>query len=335
MRLLLLLPTTTIKVRAQAPARARTQASRHPAAATERARPGPASNVSGTRGADEGPQQPAACTQASIERGGQGEMDWEDAAAVDMETEMEMAREEVAAEEAAAERAERAVREDRRAGEERGRAVTAAAAAVRDAEQLVAGVRSAKRTVDVVARVCRPARPADLRRRRAQERQREAEERRAHSDKKEKAARQVQWALVRAVMCGVLHRTWQKQRRKRRAVGAAGMSAPGRQRGDEGMKGDDAAYSGPPLSGDPFLGRPLTLPKAGVHRCTKSARLEIYEKMYPPTQEEPTRREGATGPERPQRKRPSGQQCYANGGEGAKRRRKAETGMPEGRPPGT
>ena len=59
---------------------------------------------------------------------------------------------------------------------------------------------------------------------------------------------------------------------------------------------------------------------------------------YPALALSPVRREGSTGPERPQRRRPDGQECYVESRlAGAKRRRTGkgeETGMPTGRPPG-
>ena len=64
-----------------------------------------------------------------------------------------------------------------------------------------------------------------------------------------------------------------------------------------------------------------------------------YERSYPVCTEEPMRREGATGPERPKRMRPDGVVCYVegkNGGLGVKRRnvkQGEQTGRPPGRPP--
>ena len=64
-----------------------------------------------------------------------------------------------------------------------------------------------------------------------------------------------------------------------------------------------------------------------------------YDRRYPVCTEEPTRREGATGPERPKRMRPDGAVCYVegkNGGLGVKRRnvkQDEQTGRPPGRPP--
>ena len=49
----------------------------------------------------------------------------------------------------------------------------------------------------------------------------------------------------------------------------------------------------------------------------------MYERRYPACTEEPVRREGATGPERPKRMRPDGAVCYVegkHGGLGVKRR---------------
>ena len=63
-----------------------------------------------------------------------------------------------------------------------------------------------------------------------------------------------------------------------------------------------------------------------------------YGRSYPALDLSPVRREGSTGPERPQRRRPDGQECYVESRlAGAKRRRTGkgeETGMPTGRPPG-
>ena len=64
----------------------------------------------------------------------------------------------------------------------------------------------------------------------------------------------------------------------------------------------------------------------------KAPRVE-YERRYPARDIEPERQEGATGPDRPKRKRVDGMACYANSGEGMKRRCDA-TGRPPGRPPG-
>ena len=60
-----------------------------------------------------------------------------------------------------------------------------------------------------------------------------------------------------------------------------------------------------------------------------------YERSYPVCTEEPTRREGATGPERPKRMRPDGAVCYVegkNGGLGVKRRNVKQDEQ-TGRPP--
>ena len=43
-----------------------------------------------------------------------------------------------------------------------------------------------------------------------------------------------------------------------------------------------------------------------------------YERRYPVCTEEPTRREGATGPERPKRMRPDGAVCYVEGKNGGR-----------------
>ena len=56
-----------------------------------------------------------------------------------------------------------------------------------------------------------------------------------------------------------------------------------------------------------------------------------YERQYPERTQEQERR--GEGPDRPKRKRVDGAVCYANSGEGSKRRCDA-TGRPPGRPPG-
>ena len=56
-----------------------------------------------------------------------------------------------------------------------------------------------------------------------------------------------------------------------------------------------------------------------------------YERRYPERTQEQERR--GEGPDRPKRKRVDGDVCYANSGEGSKRRCDA-TGRPPGRPPG-
>ena len=56
-----------------------------------------------------------------------------------------------------------------------------------------------------------------------------------------------------------------------------------------------------------------------------------YERRYPERTQEQERR--GEGPDRPKRKRVDGGVCYANSGEGSKRRCDA-TGRPPGRPPG-
>ena len=60
-----------------------------------------------------------------------------------------------------------------------------------------------------------------------------------------------------------------------------------------------------------------------VTTCRGGGESMTYIKRYPELTEEPTRREGATGPERPKRMRPDGAVCYVegkNGGLGVNRR---------------
>ena len=67
-------------------------------------------------------------------------------------------------------------------------------------------------------------------------------------------------------------------------------------------------------------------------RRFRAQRVE-YERRYPTRGVEPERRAEETGPDRPKRKRVDGRECYANSGEGSKRRCDT-TGRPPGRPPG-
>ena len=74
----------------------------------------------------------------------------------------------------------------------------------------------------------------------------------------------------------------------------------------------------------------VQMPRGGING--KATRVE-YERRYPAREVEPERRAEETGPDRPKRKRVDGRECYANSGEGSKRRCDA-MGRPPGRPSG-
>ena len=83
----------------------------------------------------------------------------------------------------------------------------------------------------------------------------------------------------------------------------------------------------------------VTHGRGGGEASGSGGRGGMYERRYPVCTEEPVRREGATGPERPKRMRPDGAVCYVegkHGGLGVKRRnvqQGEQTGRPPGRPP--
>ena len=126
------------------------------------------------------------------------------------------------------------------------------------------------------------------------------------------------WARTLAAMCGVLQRVARKRARRaggERSGGAGGSGA--HVAGSKRDASDRDACDGSTVDG-------------GING--KAPRVE-YERRYPARNIEPEGREGATGPDRPKRKRVDGMACYANSGEGMKRRCDA-TGRPPGRPPG-
>ena len=129
------------------------------------------------------------------------------------------------------------------------------------------------------------------------------------------------WAAVKAMMCCVLHRMARKQARRR--GGAAGGAGAGGSAQHSGHKRAHFAASAPTAS----IQHSGDLPANQEKRRKNNE----YERQYPGrTQEQEKRGEG---PDRPKRKRVDGSMCYANSGEGSKRRCDA-TGRPPGRPPG-
>ena len=132
----------------------------------------------------------------------------------------------------------------------------------------------------------------------------------------------VWWAKTRAAMCGVLRRAARK--RARRGGGGRGGGAGSSSEHLAGSKRGASAMDAGDGSTD--------LQEVGGGINGKAPRVE-YARRYPEREIEPERRAEATGPDRPKRKRVDGRACYANSGEGAKRRCDA-TGRPPGRPPG-
>ena len=163
-------------------------------------------------------------------------------------------------------------------------------------------------------------------------------------------AQAVWWARTRAAMCGVLRRGARK--RAKRAGGARGGGASGSGAHVAGSKRDAKRHGrrrwfdrrtdlqevrqtdtkNRQNQADPEARTPGT-PRQQGGINGKAPRVE-YARQYPAREIVTERRAEATGPDRPKRKRVDGRAaCYANSGEGAKRRCDA-TGRPPGRPPG-
>ena len=176
----------------------------------------------------------------------------------------------------------------------------------------------------------REARASDLRQEERRRRREVAQAAQEQSERRARAAEEVHWARVRAAMAAVAlrkgGRRWRPsaERAVVRAVRAAGGS---------GTCANESrtihAKVGPKM---------VTNCRGGgkASKSVPGGRSTTYERRYPVCTEEPVRREGATGPERPKRMRPDGAVCYVegrNGGLGVKRRH-VQQGEQPGRPPG-
>ena len=177
----------------------------------------------------------------------------------------------------------------------------------------------------------RAQRASDLRQEERRRRREVAQAAQAQSERRAKVAEEVHWARVRAAMAAVAlrkgGRRWRPCAARAvvkavRVAGGGGTIANGSRAIDEKL--------GPKMA--TTAGRKASKSVPGGKGTT-------YERRYPVCTEEPTRREGATGPERPKRMRPDGAVCYVegkNGGLGVKRRnvkQDEQTGRPPGRPP--
>ena len=140
----------------------------------------------------------------------------------------------------------------------------------------------------------------------------------------------VWWAKTRAAVCGVLRRVARKRARHGRRAGGGGESSGGGH--GPGSKRDASAWDACDRSiqhsGDLRTNQGETSTTANKKSKTDGM---AYERQYPERTQEQERR--GDGPDRPKRKRVDGSVCYANSGEGSKRRCDA-TGRPPGRPPG-
>ena len=140
---------------------------------------------------------------------------------------------------------------------------------------------------------------------------------------------QVWWAKTRAAVCGVLRRVMRKRARREggeRGGGASGSGGhlAGSKRAASTRDACDRSTLTDGLAGGGINARINTGKKSKTDDTA-------YERRYPERTQEQERR--GEGPDRPKRKRVDGSVCYANSGEGSKRRCDA-TGRPPGRPPG-
>ena len=166
----------------------------------------------------------------------------------------------------------------------------------------------------------------DLKQERQRRRQEEAEAARQQSERVAAQEQEIWMARVRAVLASM---TWKSGRRRKRSAARAVVGA-------ERVGGGEAAAARAPCR---KRGRtPEPDAKQGQFDPGGKTQRTQYGRSYPALDLSPVRREGSTGPERPQRRRPDGQECYVESRlAGAKRRRTGqgeETGMPTGRPPG-
>ena len=231
--------------------------------------------------------------------------------------------------------------EQRRAGSGEGDVLGRRVVPRRAGDAEVAVLRAAASAVEVAAEVAgaaclvamsraepgeaeRPQRASDLRQEERRRRREEAQAAQAQSEKEARVSEEVHWARVRAAMAAVALRKGGRRWRPSaaRAVVRAERAAGGSGTGVNGSR-VIAAMAEPKMVTN----------SGGGGKASKGV---AYGRSYPACTEEPVRREGATGPERPKRMRPDGAACYVegrNGGLGVKRRN-VQQGEQPGRPPG-
>ena len=214
----------------------------------------------------------------------------------------------------------------RRTGDEAVEVQRAAAAAVEVATEVAGAACLVAMSRAELGAAARAARAGDLRQEERRRRREAAQAAQAQSVRRARVAEEVHWARVRAAMAAVAlrkgGRRWRPsaERAVVRAVCVAGGS---------GTCANESrtihAKLGPKMV--------TNWQGGGGGKAAKSVE---YGRSYPVRTEEPVRREGATGPERPKRMRPDGAVCYVegkNGGLGVKRRH-VQQGEQPGRPPG-
>ena len=204
--------------------------------------------------------------------------------------------------------------------------LAAAAAAVRRAEEVVAAAQRVVRSEEEQRSGSGRRTERDLQQERQRRRKEEAEAARQQSERVAAQEQEIWMARVRAVLASM---TWKSGRRRKRSAARAVVGA-------ERVGGGETAAARAPST---KRGRtPEPDAKQGQFEPGGKTQRTQYGRSYPALDLSPVRREGSTGPERPQRRRPDGQECYVESRlAGAKRRRTGkgeETGMPTGRPPG-
>ena len=153
----------------------------------------------------------------------------------------------------------------------------------------------------------REARASDLRQEERRRRREAAQAAQEQSERRARVAEEVHWARVRAAMAAVALR---KGGRRWRPSAERAVVRAVRAEGDSGTCANESrtihAKVGPKM---------VTNWGGGGGKAAKSVQ---YGRSYPVCTEEPVRREGATGPERPKRTRPYGAVCYVEGKNGGR-----------------
>ena len=249
----------------------------------------------------------------------------------------------------------------RRAGGAEVEVLRAAASAVEVAAEVAGAACLVAMSRAEPGKAERPQRASDLRQEERRRRREEAQAAQAQSEKEARVSEEVHWARVRAAMAAVAlrkgGRRWRPSAaravvRAERVAGGSGTGMNGSRvihagiepkmvtncRG--GRKASEGAASsrvpgGSRLNGG-TLGQGLVTHGRGGGGTSGNGSRGVYERRYPDRTEEPVRRDGATGPERPKTMRPDGAVCYVEGkygGLGVKRRN-VQPGEQAGRPPG-
>ena len=193
----------------------------------------------------------------------------------------------------------------RRTGDEAVEVQRAAAAAVEVATEVAGAACLVAMSRAELGAAARAARAGDLRQEERRRRREAAQAAQAQSVRRARVAEEVHWARVRAAMAAVALR---KGGRRWRPSAERAVVRAVRVAGGSGTCANESrtihAKVGPKM---------VTNWGGGGGKAAKSVQ---YGRTYPVCTEEPVRREGATGPERPKRMRPDGAVCYVEGKNG-------------------